>query len=337
MIAHTGVALINLGTPDSPEVPDVRKYLREFLSDPRVIDISDLGRFLLVNLIIAPFRSPKSSKVYKKLWTENGSPLLYYGKQVQKMLQDGLGQEYIVTLGMRYQSPSIAEAMEPLLNKGLKRIIVLPLFPQYASATTGSVHEAVMKYVSGKQVIPDIKFISTYFDNSLFIKAFAGLASKYMEQEKFDHVLFSYHGLPERQIGKADYSGVCSFGECCNQISEKNYYCYRAQCFATTRLIADELNLKQNEYSTCFQSRLGRDPWIQPYAEEVIKGLPAQGKKKVLVLVPSFVADCLETTIEVGEEYKHLFLENGGEKWQMVESLNDSPQWIEVLKNLIVD
>ena len=333
----TGVLLVNLGTPDSPSVPDVRKYLGQFLNDPRVIDIHPLARLLLVNLIIVPFRAPKSAKIYHELWDEQGSPLKYNGLALTKLVQNALGDDYKVVLGMRYQSPSLEGALKSLLNQGLKKIIVLPLFPQYASASTGSVQEEVMRLLSKEQIMPQINFISNYFDHPLFIKGFVELAQKHLAQDTYDHILFTYHGLPERQIKKGDCTNTCLVQEnCCDKIHDMNHFCYRAQCFETTRLIVKELGLADGTYTTSFQSRLGRDPWIKPYSDFVIADMPKNGKKKVLALVPSFVSDCLETTIEVGEEYKELFIKNGGEKWQMVESLNLSNTWVETIKDLVI-
>lgn len=332
----TGVLLINLGTPDSPSVPDVRKYLREFLMDRRVIDIPYLNRFLLINFIIAPFRAPKSSKVYKELWTEKGSPLLCYGEDIKKMLQEALGDNYIVSLGMRYQSPSIRQAIEVLDNKGLDKIIVIPLFPQYASASTGSAIEETMKIISEWEVIPNIDFISNFPDHPLFIKAFAEIGKKYMEEEKYDHFLFTYHGLPERQITKASVQNYCQLNDkCCSKYHSKNRYCYRAQCFQTTRALAKALNIDEKDLTVSFQSRLGKTPWIKPYTDDIIKELAAKGKKRILAFSPSFIADCLETTIEVGIEYNDLFKEHGGEKVQLVESLNVNNTWVECLKEMV--
>ncbi|SFP31334.1 ferrochelatase [Pseudarcicella hirudinis] len=332
----TGVLIINLGTPDSPETPDVRKYLREFLMDGRVLDIPFLSRWILVNLIIAPFRAPKSAKIYKELWEERGSPLKFYGEDVEKMLQNSLGEDYEVKLAMRYQSPSMDSALEEFKNAGYQKIIVVPFFPQYASASTGSVYEKTMDIVKKWQVIPEIKFINNYYNHPKFIEHFAAAARKYMAEHNFDYFLFSYHGLPERQMTKGDCTGkTCQFGSCCDTIHSMNQYCYRAQCFETTRLLVRELGLKEGTYSTSFQSRLGRDPWIKPYTDVVIEELAAQGKKSVLAFSPAFVADCLETTIEVGVEYKELFESKGGKHWQLVESLNNSPIWVELLEDLV--
>ncbi|WP_109673037.1 ferrochelatase [Dyadobacter jejuensis] len=335
-IRKTGVLIVNLGTPDSPSVPDVRKYLREFLMDERVIDIPYLNRWLLINLIIAPFRAPKSAKVYKELWLPEGSPLKIYGYSVEEKLQKALGERFVVKLAMRYQSPSIESALTELRKECFTDIIVIPFFPQYASASTGSVYKLVMETIKDWEVLPELRFVNRFLDHPKFIEGFVNLGKKYMAQRKYDHVVFSYHGLPERQITKGDVTNEqCQFGSCCDVLNHRNQHCYRAQCFETTRLLAKGLGLKEGEYTTCFQSRLGKTPWIKPYTDEIIPQLTAKGVKSVLAFSPSFVADCLETTIEVGDEYKELFEENGGEHWQLVESLNDSDIWIETLVDLV--
>lgn len=341
--ARFGVLIVNLGTPDSPKTPDVRKYLREFLMDGRVIDIPLIPRWMLVNMIIAPFRAPKSAKIYQKVWTENGSPLKYYGFQVEKLLQNALGENYEVRLAMRYQSPSIEEALNDFKTKNFEKIIVIPFFPQYASATTGSVQQEVMDIIKKWQIIPHIEFIQQFYQNPLFIKAFAELGKQYLSKHTYDHILFTYHGLPESQIRKGDDSKTClkhantAETGCCAVLGTHNRSCYRAQCFETTRLLAKELGLPEGSYTTAFQSRLGKAIWIQPYTEDVVKKLAKEGKKNVLAFSPSFVADCLETTIEVGEEYKELFEEQGGKHWELVESLNESPMWIELLRKMVLE
>lgn len=333
---RVGVLLVQLGTPDSPSVPDVRKYLREFLMDGRVIDIPLASRTLLVNGIIAPFRAPKSARVYKELWTERGSPLKFYSEDVVRMLQERLGEEYYVVLGMRYQNPSIDIALEQLRSKTLERIVVIPLFPQYASATTGSVYEKVMRIVKEWQIIPEISFVNRFLEHPKFLEAFTRLGKKYMAGHQYDHILFSYHGLPERQILKGDFTGnTCKLGTCCATFHAANQHCYRAQCFQTTRLLADRLGLKEEQYTVSFQSRLGKTPWIQPYTDEIIIELAKKGIKNVLVFSPSFVADCLETTIEIGVEYREVFEKHGGHHWQLVESLNNDPLWVETLADLV--
>ena len=335
--SKTGILIINLGTPDSPAVGDVRKYLREFLMDRRVIDIPFWRRFLLINLIIAPFRAPQSAKAYRELWTSKGSPLKIYGQELEKLLGQALGADFEVKLAMRYQSPSIRSVLPYFKGKGLKQLIIIPLYPQYASSSTGSTVEEVIKRIKEWEVIPEIKLIGQFFDHPLFIKSFVEIGKEHMAQEQYDHYLFSYHGLPEHQILKSSCDNYCRLGDCCSVYSSKNQHCYRAQCFETTRLLVKELGIKKEDYTISFQSRLGKRPWIKPYTDEIVKQLAGRGIKKVLTFSPAFVADCLETSVEIGSEYKSLFLEHGGERWQLVESLNVHPRWVECLKQIVLE
>jgi ferrochelatase len=333
----TGVLLINLGTPDSPSTSDVRKYLTEFLNDPRVIDISPIGRFFLVNFIIVPFRASRSAKLYQHIWTKEGSPLLIHSKKVKQRLQEELGDEYAVELGMRYQNPSIASALEKLKKAGVQKIIVLPLYPQYASSSTGSSIEKTLKLIKKWEGQPQVKVISKFYDDPGFIQACVSAASAY-DLSAYDHFLFSYHGLPERHIRKGDdmypSGNACVFGACCDKITSTNEYCYRASCFETTRQLVKALDIPSGKFTTSFQSRLD-DKWIKPYSDKVLEELARNGAKKILVFSPAFVADCLETLHEVGTEYDELFKEYGGEKVQLVQSLNDSPAWIDALKKMV--
>jgi ferrochelatase len=332
----TGVLLINLGTPDSPKTSDVRKYLTQFLNDPRVIDISLVGRFVLVNGIIVPFRSSKSAKLYEKIWTKEGSPLLVNSLKMKGLLQKELGDDFIVELGMRYQSPSIESALNNLRKAQVSKIIMIPLYPQYASSSTGSSIEEAMRIIKGWEVTPSVEVISKFYDNPDFIDACVDRAKKYNINE-YDHVVFSYHGLPERHImkGSAHYGAdTCKLGSCCDVITKNNQYCYRANCFETTRQLVKRLNIPEGKYETTFQSRLN-DKWIKPYSDKVIAEKGKEGKKKILVFSPAFVADCLETIYEIGTEYQEIFEHNGGEKIQLVESLNDSPIWINALKKMV--
>lgn len=335
--AKTGVLLVNVGTPDSTDTGDVRKYLKEFLMDKRVIDIPFLSRWFLINLIVAPFRAPKSAKEYRKLWTDRGSPLLFHAEDLQKKLQVQLDQDqYQVEIAMRYQSPSIAKGLGALKKANVKKIIVLPLFPQYASASTGTVIEKVMEITQTWQVIPAITFINDFVDHPLFVKAWTEIGKEMMEKEDYDTFLFSYHGLPERQILKGSTDNYCQLNDnCCGVRTKKNQFCYRAQSFYTTRLISESLGLPKEKVQTSFQSRLLKDPWIKPYTDEVIKELAEKGRKRVLVFSPAFVADCLETTVEVGEQYKEQFEALGGEKWDLVPSLNSNDTWVACVKDLI--
>ena len=336
-MSKKGILLVNLGTPDSPKTADVRKYLDEFLMDPRVIDINSVSRALLVKGIIVPFRSPKSAKLYRAIWgDETGSPLLHYSKLQHQALQQRLGDEYQVELAMRYQSPSIASALARLKAALVSEILVIPLFPQYASASTGSVHDKVMEIVKDWQTIPNIRFINSFHDNELMIETFANTGKKY-KPETYDHILFSFHGLPQRQLQKCDHTGsYCLKVEgCCNTLNDTNKFCYSAQSHDTARLIAEKLGLTKDRYTICFQSRLGSDPWVQPYTSEVIAKLAKEGKKRLLVFCPAFVADCLETVYEVTVEYGDEFKALGGEHVQLVESLNDSPLWIDALEKMV--
>lgn len=331
------VLLINLGTPDSPSTSNVRTYLTQFLNDKRVIDINAIGRFLLVNLIIVPFRSSKSAKLYSHIWTDKGSPLLLHSIDLQKKLQAELGNDYIVDLAMRYRKPSIAEALERLREQRPESITILPLYPQYASSSTGSTLEEVFRLIKGWEVIPNLKVISKFYDHPAFLKALMVEATKY-KHEEYDHVLFSYHGLPERQIlkGAAHYGGnTCQMGACCNSITKNNQYCYRANSFETTRQLVKALNIPEGKYSTAFQSRLD-NKWLKPYSDKVIEELAKKGAKKVLVFSPAFVADCLETIHEIGTEYDELFKEHGGEKVTLVPSLNSSDEWVRAVKEMVI-
>ena len=334
-MAKTCVLLINLGTPDNPSVKDVRKYLFEFLNDPRVIDINPIGRFFLVNFIIVPFRAPKSAKIYKELWTDKGSPIMIYGESVKEKLQKELGNDFEVELAMRYQNPGLDEVCARMEKRGYEKIIILPLFPQYASASTGSAIEKAMKLISKWWVIPEIKIISQFYDDENYLNCVIEQSKKYNLND-YDHILFSYHGLPERQVDKVYSDGKpCKDHKCEDEINEDNKYCYKATCFATTRMLAEKLNLPKERYTVCFQSRLDKD-WLEPFSDKVVEEWAKKGAKKLLVFSPAFVADCLETTVEIGIEYQKIFKDNGGEKVQLVESLNDHPLWIETLKKMVL-
>src|SRR5690554_5765518 len=333
-MAKTGVLLINLGTPDDAKIGPVRRYLFEFLNDPRVIDIPWLLRKLLVNLIIVPFRAPASTKIYKELWTEKGSPLIIYGESVKEKLQAKLGDKFAVHLAMRYQNPSMEKVLAEMRMQNYQKIIIVPLFPHYASASSGSAMEKAMKIISKWWVIPEISMISQFWDHPKFIDAFVARGKQY-NVEEYDHVLFSYHGLPERHVDKVYEDGKpCADHNCEHEITEDNKYCYKATCFATTRLLAEKLGIPEEKYTVAFQSRLN-DKWLEPFSDKVVEERAKKGDKKLLAFSPAFVADCLETTVEIGIEYQEIFEEHGGEKVQLVESLNDHPLWIEALEDMV--
>ena len=337
-IGKKGVLLVNLGTPDAPSRAAVYRYLKQFLLDRRVIDYPWLARNLLVRGIIAPFRSGSSAKLYKRLWTEEGSPLKVYGEKVAAGVQERLGDDFAVELAMRYQHPSIESAVGRLIGRQVSEIIVFPMFPQYASATTGSVHDEVMRVLRMKDTIPGIRMINSYYDYDPVVGIFADNARRF-DLDSYDHLIFSYHGLPERQLRKGDPSGrhCTRVDGCCRNISAANQFCYSAQCHATTRAIAGKPGLTADRYTTAFQSRLGPEQWAQPYTISTIEKQAERGAKRLLVFSPAFVADCLETIIEIGFEYQEAFEELGGEKVDLVPSLNDDPRWMDAIRDIILD
>lgn len=336
MLKKKGVLLVNLGTPDDPSRKAVYRYLKQFLLDRRVIDYPWLARHLLVRGIIVPFRAGNSAKLYQKLWTPEGSPLKVYGERLSSGVQELLGNDFEVTLAMRYQNPSITAGIRQLMNRGITDLLIFPLFPQYASATTGSVHEEVMRFLTREEVIPNVTFLNSYYDHEPMIDVFVKNAKKF-DLDSYDHILFSYHGLPERQLRRSDPSGDhCLQTEgCCQSIGRKNRFCYSAHCHATSFAIAEKLNLKRDSYTICFQSRLGPEAWIKPYTSQVIEHRAALGDKRILVFCPAFVSDCLETTIEIAEEYREEFIQAGGEQLDLVESLNDHPDWMAAVADMI--
>ncbi len=334
-----GILLVQLGTPDKPTTRDVGRYLDEFLMDGRVIDIPYLTRALLVKGAIVPRRAPKSAATYKTIWDEEtGSPLMYYSVKQQEMLQAALGEEYHVALAMRYQNPSLADVLEELEGMLLESIRVIPLFPQYASATTGSVIDRVMEIVRKWQYIPAISFVNSFCDDDLVVEVIAEHAKRH-DLNSFDHILFSYHGLPVRQLQKINprKEEACDSHGCAVCRENTNPYCYVSQCYATTRAIVAKLGLREEQYSVCFQSRLGKTPWIQPYTSDALHDLATAGKKRLLVFSPAFVADCIETLDEIQVEYADEFKALGGEEVAMVESLNLNPKWIESLKRMALN
>lgn len=310
---HTGILLLNLGTPSDPSIRSVRKYLYEFLSDPRVIELPAAFRWLLLRLVILPFRSHKSAKAYKAIWQHNGSPLLINSLNIQQQLQKTLGNAYKVELGMRYGDYKIEAALQNLKLSGVTDIIVVPLFPQYASAVTGSALQVVLQSFAKDKVIKNAKIVSDFFKHDAYIKALAMSVQPYIAKP-YDFLLMSYHGLPERQMINPGIN------------------CYRTQCMQTSLLLAEELQLPANKWSVSFQSRLGRLPWIKPYTDEMLVELRQRGINKLLICCPSFVADCLETLEEIGIRAKAQWLQLGGSDFELIPCLNITPQWIEALK-----
>jgi ferrochelatase len=333
MTYKTAVILANVGTPDEPTVPAVRRYLFQFLNDRRVIDLPWLLQKFLVNVIIVPFRASKSTKLYQMLWTEKGSPLLTISNESKDKLQERLGHNYEVFVGMRYQNPSLKTTLQTIKEKRFDKIVVLPMFPQYASSTTGTISQLVNTEIAGWNVIPELTIVSQFYDNPGFVKAFAAQIRKY-KPEEFDHIIFSYHGLPFSQTDRVHPAIKTVNCNCEVEMPAHGRFCYKATCYETTRLLAKELGLPKSAYSVAFQSRLTKN-WLKPFSDEEIIKLAKQGKKRVLITAPAFIADCLETIVEIGIEYQQLFEKNGGEKIQLVESLNSNDDWIETINQMI--
>jgi len=333
----TAILLLNLGTPDSPKKGDVRSYLTQFLNDPRVIDIPWLLRKILVNGIIVPFRSGNSSKLYKAIWDEkNGSPLLMHSKNLAEKLQLAVGENYKVELAMRYKNPSIESVLARMKQEGHHKIIIFPLFPQYASSSTGSALQSAMEIISKWWVIPELKIISQYYTNTNYINCIINRAKEH-DLNAYEHIVFSYHGLPERQVDKVYNDGyLCKDHNCETENSYENYYCYKAACFQTTELIVKQLQLPEDKYTVSFQSRLD-NKWLTPFSDKIIEDLGKKGMKNILVFSPAFTADCLETIYEIGIEYQEIFHEHGGIKVQLVESLNSGDDWVETVKNIALN
>ncbi|MEJ7597677.1 MAG: ferrochelatase [Kofleriaceae bacterium] len=327
-----GLLLINLGTPDEPTTPAVRRYLREFLGDPRVIDINPVGRAMLLNLVILPFRPAKSAHAYQQVWDpKRGSPLLYHSQDLAAGVAAKLGPSWRVELAMRYGSPSIPDGIAALERAEVDRIVVLPLFPQYASSSTGTAVARVMELAGERWNVPSIDVVPAFYADPGFLDAFTTVARPVLSELSPDHVLFSFHGLPVRQIVKTDPTGAHCFASpsCCDTLANKN--CYRAQSFFTARAIAERLALPASSFTVCFQSRLGRTPWIQPYTDVVLDELAKAGTKRLAVMCPAFVADCLETIEEIGIRARAQFKAAGGDELVLVPSLNATQPWVDAV------
>ena len=333
----TGILLINLGTPDSPSTRDVRIYLRELLSCERVIDINPFARWFVLNLLILPFRPRKSAKAYKKIWMDEGSPLLVFSEKLKTALLEQFAEKDIpIELGMQCRKPSLKTAIAKLRGQNCDQIIVLPLYPQYASSSYGAAIEDLYKVILNDWNIPHLRIIPPFFSDSRFIDAWAKIGLPYIEK-KPDHVLFSFHGLPLRHLKKSDYTGKWCKNDysCCKELINENRNCYSAQCYYTAKLIAKSLKIEEEKWSVSFQSRLGRDEWVKPYTESHLKELAERGMKRVIVFCPSFVADCLETIEEIGISAAEHFKEYGGEELILVPSLNNHPEWVRALTSII--
>lgn len=311
-----GVLITNLGTPDEPTKPALKRYLKEFLSDPRVVEFPRPLWWMILNLVILNIRPAKSAKSYQTVWTDQGSPLLTITQEQAQRIQSDLGDNIAVEFAMRYGNPSIASRIESLLSQGVTKMLVLPLYPQYCAATSASTFDAVAHYLIKQRWQPDLRFISHYHDHRAYISACVrSIQSHWQKHGRAGHLLFSYHGIPKRYLKNGD-----------------PYFC---ECHKTTRLIANELNLPPDQYTMTFQSRFGREEWLQPYTDETLKQMPSQGITGVQVFCPGFAADCLETIEEINVENRNYFLEAGGETFDYIPALNCDPWHIDALVQII--
>jgi ferrochelatase len=332
-----GILLVNLGTPDAPTPGPVRRYLREFLSDPRVLTLPAPLRWLLLNLIILPTRPRKSAAAYQQIWTDEGSPLRVHSENLSRAVGTRLGSGYSVRFAMRYGKPSIAQGLADLEADGAHRLIVLPLFPQYTSAVTASVAAEVFRCLSNENDIPAVEIMDAFYDEPDFASAWAATTSVGLEAFRADHVLFSFHGLPVDQIRKSDpQQGHClARPDCCAKPGASLPRCYRAQCFATADGLVAALGLDAARTSTSFQSRLGNTPWIEPYTDRILGELHAKGVRRLAVLCPAFVADCLETLEEIGIRLRADWLALGGEDLWLAPCPNSDPEFAEAVAGWI--
>ena len=330
-----GVLLVNLGSPDSPEPNDVKKYLGEFLMDERVIDVPLWARTLLVKGIILKTRPKASAAAYKKIWWEEGSPLIVLSERLKNKIQKQT--EAPVALAMRYGSMTIKNGLKELVDKGVDEVLLFPLYPQFAMATT----ETILVLAEGIRAahFPNLKIASVpaFYNKPDYIEVLSKSIKDHLKGKNYEHLLFSYHGVPERHIKKSDITkSHCQInGTCCTTPSKAHQFCYRHQCLEVTRLVAERLQLPEDTYSTSFQSRLGFDPWLLPYTDRTIERLGKQGIKNMAIVTPAFVSDCLETLEEIAMEGEEIFHEMGGQSFTTVPCLNDDAEWVSLLSKWI--
>lgn len=327
-----GILLVNLGSPKSTKVEDVKDYLDEFLMDEKVIDYRWFFRSLLVQGIILRTRPAKSAEAYKTVWTDEGSPLIVITKKIQQKLQKLV--DVPVEIGMRYAEPSIETGIQKLVEKGVSEIVLFPLYPQYAMSTTETVIDKAEEVRIKKFPKVKINYVEPFYNREIYINCLAESIREKLPQQ-FDALQFSYHGVPERHIYKTDPTKTCRIGDCCMQDGNPSHkFCYRHQCFKTTETVIEKLGIQKEKTVISFQSRLGKDKWIEPYTDESLKNLPSKGVKNLAIVCPAFVSDCLETLEEISVEGREEFLHAGGENFHYIPCLNDEDRWIEVVKAL---
>ncbi|MGK5086933.1 ferrochelatase [Bdellovibrionota bacterium FG-2] len=327
-----GVLLVNVGTPDAPTSREVRRYLAEFLMDGNVVDIPVVWRWLLVHGIILRTRPKQSAHAYSLIWSERGSPLLYHAQDLAAKVQALLGEQFAVEVGMGIGNPSLASALDALQRKGVEEVRVIPLFPQFAQATTGSVHQAIARVMKTKKFEGKLQwdFKWNFYNDPGFIEASAQEFRRATAGVVFDHLLLSFHGLPERQILR-EHPKVCLKEGCCQSLGSHIRSCYRAQCFATAGALTQVLGMAEDKVSVSFQSRVGRAKWLGPATHAVLQQLPGKGVRRLAVMCPSFTTDCLETLEEIGMRGREIFLSAGGEEFRLVPCLNSSDIWAQTI------
>lgn len=332
-----GVLLVNLGSPESPTAKDVKPYLDEFLMDKYVIDVPFLLRALLVRGIILQTRPKKSAEAYARIWTDEGSPLIVISKRMHKKVQSLV--DIPVALAMRYGTITIMKGLQELHDKGVNEVMLFPLYPQHAMASTTTI--VVLAEELRAKHFPEMKFtnVPAFYNKPDYIRALANSIKKHLEGFEYDHLLFSYHGIPKRHIRKTDITkSHCKIdGSCCNTPSPAHEFCYRHQCYETTRQVVELLNIPKEKYSQTFQSRLAGDKWLTPYTDVEVNKMPEKGIKKLAVVTPAFVSDCLETLEEIAMEANHQFKEHGGEEFLAIPCMNDDDEWCGVVANWITD
>lgn len=330
-----GVLLANFGSPEAPDTASVRRYLRSFLSDPRVVDMNPVGRWLMLNLMVLPTRPARSAAAYRKVWTERGSPLLVHTQDFAQRLGERLGPDFDVEVGMRYGSPSIGDAVQALAAR-CRQLVVFPMYPQATSSSTGSTVDEVFSHLSRRWEVPPVSVVPPYFADTGYIEAVAQTVESRIESFGPDHVVFSFHGIPERHLRKAreEQVGLVCDG-CCVEPCGRSDACYRSQCHRTAALVAERLALAPDSWEVTFQSRFGRDPWIGPATDERLEALARGGVRRLLVACPGFAADCLETLEEIGMEGRETFLGAGGDAYHLVPCLNDRLPWVEAAAELV--
>lgn len=331
---NEGILLVNLGSPDEPEVPEVRNYLNEFLSDPRVIDIPWPVRKAVLWTFVLPFRPKDSAEAYQKIWGPDGSPLIKTTEAVADTLRDRF--ETPIEIGMRYGNPSIASGIDALASRGVDDLFVIPLYPHYAMSSYETVVAKVQEVLEERDDEIDLQIQPPFYDDPDYIDALIDSASDYLERD-YDKILFSYHGVPVRHVKKADPSGCyCLEMEgCCRKTNPVHGMCYRHQVHATTWAFAERAGIPDDKYDISFQSRLGPDPWLEPFTSDLLEQYPTEGVKDLLIICPAFVSDCLETIEEIGMEGRETFMEAGGKEFHLIPCLNEHPQWLDLLARFI--